>query len=436
MTTQAFTTRFKNLALIDVPARQRKTINPLALEELMKDIAENGLLHAIVLRDSNKLVAGERRLRAMSKLHVEKIPFTYNLQVVPENCVPFIDIEAKDEIQALQMELNENLLREDLSWQDRVRAQSDLQKLRLAQNPKQTFKTTAEEIVAKTNSGNVKSVQEEISRSMVTSEFLDDPDVRAAKNERWAFNMAARKMRDEFASKLGKNVKSRHTFIPGDALEKLEILIEEKKKFNCFIIDPPYGIDAHTFHPGNSPAEKLHEYKDDLKSSLLFSECLFFLCSRLATPDAHLWMFCDVELFLTLREAGRENGWTVFRTPIIWNKGSIGYILRKANIRRGYEMLLFAQRSETRGLSQVMQDVISISSREEDKLHAAQKPTGLYELLIRLSCLPNDTVLDPCCGSGTIFRASQAIKVSATGIEQDENFIKICTNLLVELETQ
>lgn len=98
-------------------------------------------------------------------------------------------------------------------------------------------------------------------------------------------------------------------------------------------------------------------------------------------------------------------------------------------------MVLFAQRGE-RSLSGLLQDVITISSRENEKLHAAQKPTALYELFIKLSCLPNDEVLDPCCGSGTIFRASQAVKVSATGIEQDQTFIEICQNLLVELETK
>lgn len=434
-TTQIFNTRYKNISMIDVPERQRRSFNPIALDELKSDIAENGLLHAIVLRDDNKLVAGERRLRAMTQLHADKIDFTYNREIVPENCVPFIDISARDEIQALQMELNENLLREDLTWQDKVRAQNELQKLRTAQNSEQTFKKTAEEIVARTGSGNAKTIQEEISRSMVTADFLDHPEVRNAKNERWAFNAAAKILRDEFANKLGKNVQSRHRFLAGNAEDMIPLLYKEEKQFNCFIIDPPYGIDAHTFHPGNSPADKIHEYRDDIESALEFSRFLIKACSGLATPDAHLWMFCDVELFLKLREDCQNYGWTVFRTPLIWNKGSTGYILRKSNIRRGFEMLLFAQRSDARGLSQVLQDVISISSREEDKLHAAQKPTSLYELLIRMSCLPNDNVLDPCCGSGTIFRASQSVKVSATGIERDEEFIKICQNLLIELET-
>lgn len=428
--------KYKNISMIDVPERQRRSFNEAAMIDLENSIASHGLFHAIVLRESHILVAGERRLRAVTRLHKDKVPLTYNGEVVPDNCIPFINVESEDELHALEMELDENIIREDISWQDKVRAHSEIHKLRVARNPDQTYKQTAQEIVARTGTQRtIKAIEVDISRALVTSEFLEHPDVRSAKNEQWAFNAAARIIRDEFTAKLGKNVKSKHTFLPGKAEKHLAKLVKQNKKFNCFLIDPPYGIDAHTFHPGNSPAEKLHEYTDDIESALSFSTTLIDRCTDLSSPDAHLWMFCDVELFLKLRSLLAERKWIVFRTPLIWSKGSTGYIMRKANIRRGYEMLLFAQRSE-RSLSQMFQDVVSISNRTEEKIHAAQKPVELYEQLIRLSCIPDDCVLDPCCGSGTIFRAAQNTKVSATGIEQDKHFITVCQNLLVELETK
>lgn len=436
MPTKSDTNKYINIGMIDVPERQRRSFNEAAMNDLQLSIANHGLFHAIVLREKHILVAGERRLKAITHLHNDKVQIIYNEQIVPEKCIPFINIESEDEIHALEMELDENIIREDISWQDKVRAHSEIHKLRVARNPDQTYKQTAQEIVTRTGTPRtIKAIEVDISRALVTSEFLDHPDVRSAKNEQWAFNAAARILRDDFTTKLGKNVKSKHTFLAGKAETHLAKLIKAKKKFNCFVIDPPYGIDAHTFHPGNSPAEKLHEYNDDIESALSFSSALINLCTKLCTPDAHLWMFCDVELFLRLRSLLAERQWIVFRTPLIWNKGSTGYIMRKANIRRGYEMLLFAQRGE-RSLSQMFQDIISVSNRTEEKLHAAQKPVELYEQLIRLSCIPEDSVLDPCCGSGTIFKAAQNVKVSATGIEQDEHFITVCQNLLVELEVK
>jgi len=435
MNKASFSQRFINIIMIDIQDRQRRTFTQEALDELKRSIAQHGLFHAPILREGHILVGGWRRLQAMIALHVDHIPFTYNNELVPENCIPFVDVTSTDVLDAMEKELDENLIREDISWQDKVRAQSEIHKLRLARNPDQTYKKTAEEIVTRTASGDSRTIQAEISRAMVTSEFLDHPAVRSAKNERWAFNAAAQILRDDFAEKLGRNVKSRHTILDGSAEKHLPKLIKQKKKFRCFIIDPPYGIDADTFHPGNSPAEQLHKYQDDIDSALAFSSMLFHRCSELATHDAHLWMFCDIELFLELRKVARSYGWTVFRTPLIWSKGSTGYILRKANIRRGSELLLFAQRSDTRGLSQVLQDVIPISSRDGEKIHAAQKPVAIYELLLKLSCLANDEVLDPCCGSGTIFHAAQTVKVSATGIENDPHYSEICKKLLVELET-
>lgn len=437
MNTTSFSQRFVNIGMIVIGDRQRRSFTQEALDELKESIARHGLFHAPVMRktdDGWQLIAGWRRMQAMKALHADHRQILFNREIIPENCMPFVDVESLDDLDLAEKELDENLIREDISWQDKVRAQSEIHKLRSARNPDQTYKATAEEIVTRTGSGDSKTIQAEISRAMVTSEFLDHPDVKAAKNERWAFNAAAKILRDEFAEKLGRNVKSRHTILSGSSEKHLPKLIKAKKKFRCFIADPPYGIDADSFHPGNSPAEQLHKYQDDIESALKFAQFLFHRCTELATDDAHLWMFCDIELFLQLRESARSYGWTVFRTPLVWSKGSTGYILRNANIRRGSEFLLFAQRSSARGLSQVLQDVIPISSRDGDKIHAAQKPVALYELLLKLSCLPNDEVLDPCCGSGTIFHAAQTVKVSATGIELDPHYAEICKKLLVELE--
>lgn len=436
MTITPITEKYVNISTVEIPPRQRKTFTDEALSELAESIANHGLFHAPVLSEGFVLIAGWRRIQAMKALHLAKRIFTYNSDNVPENCIPFISIQRRDQIHALEMELDENLIREDITWQDKVRAQSEIHKLRSARNENQTYKKTAEEIVARTGSGSVKAIQADISRAMVTSEFLDHPDVKSAKNERWAFNAATKILRDEFTSKLGTRVKSRHTFLAGDTTKILPQLVKKKEKFNCFIVDPPYGINAQDFHIGNSPQPNTHEYVDDKETAIKLSRKLIVLCSKLAHDSAHMWMFCDVESFIELRDFMASNNWICFRTPLIWSKGSTGFILRTSNIRRGHEMLIFGQRSAARGLSQVTQDVITISSREEEKLHAAQKPVALYEQLIRVSCLPNDRVLDPVCGSGTIFHAAQSSKVSATGVEQDKNFIAICQNLLVELETR
>jgi DNA modification methylase len=67
----------------------------------------------------------------------------------------------------------------------------------------------------------------------------------------------------------------------------------------------------------------------------------------------------------------------------------------------------------------IMGDVIDVPPVRTKK-HAAEKPVELYRRLLSRSCQIGDTVLDPCCGTGTIFPAATLCRVTATGIEQDE----------------
>jgi len=68
--------------------------------------------------------------------------------------------------------------------------------------------------------------------------------------------------------------------------------------------------------------------------------------------------------------------------------------------------------------------------------HAAQKPVALYEDLLRRSCRPGDSVLDPFMGSGPIFAAAHPLKISATGIEMDTASFGIAVKRIEQLKAQ
>lgn len=98
-----------NLADIDValiranPYQPRLTFDPQALEELKASIREKGVIQPITVRRADghfELIAGERRLRAISELGITKVP-AYIIQV-----------ETKEEM--LELALIENVQRERL----------------------------------------------------------------------------------------------------------------------------------------------------------------------------------------------------------------------------------------------------------------------------------------------------------------------------------
>lgn len=78
-------------------------------------------------------------------------------------------------------------------------------------------------------------------------------------------------------------------------------------------------------------------------------------------------------------------------------------------------------------------DVVTYAS-DENLGWAAQKPVGLFADFLARSCRAGDSVLDPFCGSGTVFPAAHGMKVKATGIEMDPTAYGIAVKRLGELK--
>lgn len=426
--------QFTPIEKIIIPSRQRAEINNTKLSELKADILSHGLLHPIILASDFSLIAGGRRLQAISELAKENQSITYAGKPVPLGSIPAARFTSElAELQREEIELNENLLRENLSWQDETRALAKIHALRKSQNPEQTFTETSKEIVTKTSSlQSPKALADKISRATVTEQFLDREEVKNASDERRAFNAAMQIARNEFAGELAKRKSlpaSRHKLLPGDAREVLPSLTEFSPSFRCFILDPPYGMGAHNF--GNA-AMGTHDYDDSKEYAVTLTYSLIEHCTSLASSDAHIWIFCDIANFLIYRKILADFNWLPFRTPLVWNSGTSGHIPnQKTAIRRNYELILFASRS-SRGLNYILDDVIRITAKSAEE-HAAQKPVELYELFLKLSCNPGDFVLDPTCGNGTIFLAADNQKMTAFGIELSQQYIANCQALLIEL---
>lgn len=424
---------FVPIQSVKIPPRQRTEIQPAAISQLAASISSQGLLHPIHIDDEFNLISGETRLKAVEQLSDAFISIRYGEEIVPLGSIPCVWHLQPSPLQSKEIELAENIDRTDLPWPDRVRALADLHSLRLLANPAQTYIETAKEIAERSGSTRTpQAISAEVSRALITAKVLGDKEILAAGSEKLAFNAATRKLRNDFATELARrqdHTGSLHRLIHGDAIRELQNLAGS---FRVFILDPPYGIEASKF--GNAAAGR-HEYNDQAILAEKLNLDLLTACTLLATPDAHLWTFCDVDLFLILRNHLEALGWKTHRTPITWDSGTSGHIpSQKIGIRRNSEFILFATR-DGRGLSQILDDVIRISSKGSET-HGAAKPTELYRLLLSLSGRAGDCILDPTCGSGTIFRAGTELKMKATGIEIDPKHAENCEALLAELSLE
>jgi DNA modification methylase len=404
--------------------RQRKAFDENSLVALAESIATKNLLHPIVLH-GKELVAGERRIRAAIILHSGFRKFFCDGQLVPEDTIPYIEVlRDTDAITLRETELEENLVREDITWQERVEALDELHKLRQAQNPKQTVSDTAREIkqVSEDTPGESPSIahaRKEVSRAKIIAPFLDDPEVRGASSAQRAFGIVAVKLEVEFTKelqRLGEKTASRHTLIEGDLVK--EMIKLPNNTFTCIIADPPYGISADKF---GDVSELSHHYRDDRGTAQNLVDVILEEGWRVAAKEAHIYIFCDIDLFIPIREKASALGWTPWRTPLIWDKGD-GYAPQQSSgMKRCYELILWARKGD-KPYGGAHKDIVAIPPLGQ-KVHAAQKPVELYSKLLCRSCLPGDKVLDPCCGVGTIFGAAVKDNFIATAIEIDEEFL-------------
>lgn len=411
------------ISLIKVEERQRKQIDEKALQELKTSIYSKGLFHAPVLSYSEpnnySLLVGERRLRAMEQLHTEGLTFHHDLLPVPLGEIPYVLISDLTPAQLLEAELEENLLRVNLTWQELTEARAKIHLARQMQNPDQTLKATAAEIAERTGASQ-EYTRKELSKALIIDKHKADPVVKTAKSAEDAYRAILDKYDTEFkaiAAKQATTTSTTHQLTHGDC-RKL-ILDVPDGSINTILCDPPYGMNADKMR-----FDEDHHYNDSPDYAMEICQTILREGFRVAKPRASLFMFCDVVHFELLKEYASQQAWTVWRTPLIWYKGIEGHApWGRGGFKRTYEMILFAVKGQKDLVSSGGPDVLEFKRQlRSEKTHAAGKPIDLLHKLVSLSCNFGDTILDPCCGSGGIFHAAHQHKCTVIGFEQEEAY--------------
>ena len=83
------------------------------------------------------LVAGMHRLTAITELHTEAKPFFCSGEEIRNGTTPFTSLHDLSPANLLEAELEENVIRIELAWQDKARALAAIHELRQRENPSQ-----------------------------------------------------------------------------------------------------------------------------------------------------------------------------------------------------------------------------------------------------------------------------------------------------------
>lgn len=420
---------------IQIRDRQRE-IDRQTVGQLKLSIASKGLLHApIVARDENGLflVAGMHRLTAIKELHDEAMRVIYDGNPVPDEHTPITNLFDLSPADLMEAELEENIIRAEISWQDRAKAIAAIHALRVAENPSQTVMDTARELREMQGGkgpggGQDPSVPGErrlVRRSLLLAENLHIPKIAKARNATEAYGMLIKDIENAAEAELiarrktaSSSVSSLCAVRHGDFTSILPTL--DPGLFDLIVADLPYGIGADKGGFRQRTVEH-HNYDDSPETASGLMKTLIVEGFRVCKPRANLFIFGDVDFFPMFKEAAANMGWKPFRTPIIWQKsqseglapwGSEGF-------RRTYEMIFFATKGK-KGLLQSPVDILEESRVSRHKRrYGPEKPVGLLEQLIECSTMPGDYILDPCCGAGSTLIAARHLKRRALGIELD-----------------
>jgi len=416
--------------------RQRREFESQALAELAAGIRARGLMHAIVLRERDGamvLVAGERRMRAIDEVRMLGGTIKYNGEVIPDGYLPYVTLGQLSPLEAEEAELEENLHRKDLTWQERAAALSRLHNLRSkqahAEGRVHTVADTAVEVKGRSD-GNF---QNTVRKDIIVSQYLHIPEIAKAKNTDEAFKILKKQEETRKYADLAKRVGATlshesHKAFNVNCLSWM--LTTDPEQFDVILTDPPYGMGADEFGDGAGKFGGIEQhYKDDYESWRSLMQDWAPLAYRVAKPEAHAYVFCDIDNFHELKRIMQGAGWWVTRTPFICTKPNSGRVPHPDNgPRRQWEMILYAIKGKKKTTG-IYPDVVTTFA-DANTTHGAQKPVALYSDLLKRSARPGDRVLDSFAGSGTIFPAAHAAKCLATGLEQNSTYYGICLQRL------
>lgn len=440
--------------LITVESRQRSSIEPRSVADLADSIKRVGLLNRPVVESlpdgTFRLTAGETRLRAIDSLAKDSVSFFCGTEIVEPGFVPVTMTGERSSLSRAEAEFDENFVRTQPDWKDRLAALTSIHKLRQDANPLHTQLATVKELVAKnvasiggeTGESATGALRRELHSALLVEKHLSDPIIAKARSLKEAEQLALKREDDQVQSELIRRRRvhadshAKVRIIHGDLFEELSQLADAS--VDLILSDPPYGINAHTFHKGDrsgaadshggAAAVNLHAYSDTPEEARKIYLHLLKEGWRVAKPKANIILFIGFRHFDWLLAQSRALGWTPWEYPVIWQKSeSEGLITgwgRHGWIRT-YDVIFHATKGQ-RGLIGPSVDILRFNRvGRAERVYSAEKPIDLMKKLIELSTLPGDMVLDPCAGSGSTLIAARDLKRSALGIELDRNIVDL-----------
>ena len=411
------------------------------LDELIQSIQKYGLIHPIVVAKSKEeegkylLIAGERRFRAMCLLGWKTLPAT--------------DRDDLSFIERKEVELEENLKRENLSWPEEIELYRQIDEIKrnlygskMQGSSKEegwTGKDTAEALgISKTNLYRQIKFAKLLKENPEYIKNVENLPLNAAIKKVDALKQAEdnKRMLEQGLITVEANLKL------GDCRDLIKDLPDNS--VDLLLTDIPYGIKAISEVLDGKKGHDSLAYKGLIeKSDNLSKEEIRTILVRLLPeirrvlkPSSHFYIFHSFKIYTMLLNLLQKNDFLAFDVPLIWDKERTTNPFMGYEFQACYEPIIYghvppkAKRLLLGGKSIVKFSPIDPKLR----LHPFEKPQELLQLLIRQSTNVGDVVLDPFAGSASTLVATKALNRNFIGYEISEKNYYLSLRRIKELD--
>lgn len=448
--------------------RQRKDLGDL--KDLKQSILNIGLLNPIIIeQDSNDglfyLIAGERRFTAWSELYAEgKIG-----EAIP--CRVLSSLSSSDKH---LIELEENIKRKDLTWQEYCEAIDTMYNLKgcssneeLAEylglslaavqrarfiwgnrdNPKVLAAdnmSNALTICKRESARVLSSAKNELDHILATSLFEEPTTSNGESSNGQTTSTIINRTTNVSSGTNGDDTGTVPSTHPEPKQENARARIINDnfsewardyrgKKFNVIHLDFPYGINHDRSGQGHTKDFGTYADSEDVFKTLVGT--LLENEEKIIASSAHIICWISLRYAEWTKAEFAKKGYACLMQPFIWHKSDNKGIIAdtQCGMRNvGEYALIF-----NKGRYPVLKNISNIFSHPTTKhFHASEKPIPVLDRLFEAFVDENTRLLDPTCGSGTaIIAAAKAGAEEALGIELDAEFAKKAQDWLeVELK--
>lgn len=386
-------------------SRQRRELTNI--DDLAESMQRLGQIQPIVLDRDGTLVAGERRLAAAQQLGWTAIEAMYRDEVDP--------------VLMRAIELEENVKREALPWNDECLAIKEYHELRRAEDPAWRQDDTSKALGLS---------ERDVSRKIgIATEILaGNQRVIAAPRLSTAAGIIERASARKDEAALGELRKIEAAPKPAEAppsILNLDFInwapTYDGPKFNFLHCDFPYGIGAGAFPLGGGAAHG--GYEDSEETYWTLCECLANNLTRLTTESAHIVFWFSLHYYQPTLDFFRNNTDIVLDPfPLVWVKSdNVGIVPDpQRGPRRIYETAFFGSRGDRKIVSSIANAYAAPTVRDR---HMSEKPEPVLRHFFRMFVDESTILLDPTCGSGSALRAAEGLGAAhVLGLEINSEF--------------